>query len=294
MICQKDALQALHALAYSETAGVRPIKRARMVLACIGGETRQSVANRFQTPVRAVAAWCDRFARSGVNGLLDKPRRGRPPLYDAEFRAAVLQLLDGPPPAGRKGWSGTSIAMRLHVPTTAVFRLLRREGICLSQRPAGTQPPRYLAQRAYVQHLLAVEPGSEPASAPWMVLSSVCLPGQESSVERIACGDWRTAGCRDAGPGGADDQALQHLRVLAQDDGESNLRLAERARMVLAALGEQPVREIARSFQTSGYTVRFWKNRFKSSGVLGLLDMPRRGRPPAARRLALGNGNTDP
>lgn len=296
---QKDALQALHALAYSETAGKRQIKRARMVLACIHGETTRAVADRFQTPASTVAVWCDRFARSGVNGLLDKPRSGRPIRYNTEFRTAVLQLLDEPPPTGRDGWNGASISEHLQVSATAVSRLLRKEGICLSQHNANTHPPRYLAQRTCLQQLLAVEPEIDQRAQSVTTLKAVNTLTHTPKplvrafcLERIAYRDGHTEQHKKTEEVVDNTWSLQRLQMLAQHT-ESDLRLADRARMVLAAIDAQPIREIARSFKTSGYTVRFWLNRFKSSGVFGLLDMPRSGRPPVIGRLALGKANRD-
>jgi hypothetical protein len=65
---------------------------------------------------------------------MDLPRNGRPVQYDAEFRNSVLNLLETPPPAGQARWDGGSVAKALGVSDDAVWRLLRKEGICLSRQ----------------------------------------------------------------------------------------------------------------------------------------------------------------
>ena len=105
-----------------------------MVTACLSGELIQDIAGRFHTRPNTVIFWRDRFIGSGVDGLMDLPRSGRPAHYKDDFRNSVLTLLEKPPPAGYAHWDGGSIAEALGVSDDAVWRLLRREGICLSSQ----------------------------------------------------------------------------------------------------------------------------------------------------------------
>src|SRR5205823_5180796 len=84
--------------------------------------------------VPAVRKWRGRFARSGLESLKDKPRSGKPPKYDEAFRRRVLAALEEPPPAGQSTWDGPSLAAHLAVSDDAIWRLLRREGICLQRQ----------------------------------------------------------------------------------------------------------------------------------------------------------------
>ncbi|WP_130470894.1 helix-turn-helix domain-containing protein [Candidatus Magnetaquicoccus inordinatus] len=129
--CDLESLQQLEALVRSKKSEFRLVERARMVMACLKGAAIREVAERFQTTTNTVIFWRDRFAQSGVEGLTDMPRSGRPARYDTEFRETVLRLLDMPPPNGRTRWSGVAIANALQVSDDAVSRLLRREGIRL-------------------------------------------------------------------------------------------------------------------------------------------------------------------
>ena len=58
------------------------------------------------------------------------------------------------------------------------------------------------------------------------------------------------------------------------------VRLAERARVLLAAREGRRVSELVRLLGLSGPTVRLWITRFNAQGLEGLQDAPRSGRPP--------------
>jgi transposase len=67
-------------------------------------------------------------------GLRDLPRPGKPRTYKEDFRLRVLQILEKPPPKGQAVWDGPSLARHLGASDDAVWRVLRREGICLSRQ----------------------------------------------------------------------------------------------------------------------------------------------------------------
>ena len=115
--CSEDDRTQLEALARSRTSEARLVDRARMVTACLGGELIQDIAGRFHTRPNTVIFWRDRFIGSGVDGLMDLPRSGRPAHYKDDFRNSVLTLLEKPPPAGHAHWDGGSIAEALGVMT---------------------------------------------------------------------------------------------------------------------------------------------------------------------------------
>lgn len=131
--CSEQDRVQLDAFVHSRTSEARLVERAKMVHACLEGEPIQEIARRFQTRPNTVILWRDRFASAGVDGLMDMPRSGRPVCYDDDFRNSVLKLLETPPPAGFANWDGGLVAKELGVSNDAVWRLLRKEGICLSR-----------------------------------------------------------------------------------------------------------------------------------------------------------------
>ena len=109
------------------------VERARIVLACLEGKEIQQVAAETGASIPTVSKWRKRFAQSGISGLRDQPRAGKPPTYDAGFRDRVLALLEQPPPPGLGHWDGREVARALGASVHAVWRLLRREGIYLQR-----------------------------------------------------------------------------------------------------------------------------------------------------------------
>lgn len=108
-------------------------ERARIVLACLEGKEIQQVAREMGKSIPTVSKWRRRFSHDGVSGLRDRPRSGKPPVYDAGFRDRVLALLEQPPPTGLGHWDGRAVAAALGASVHAVWRLLRREGIYLQR-----------------------------------------------------------------------------------------------------------------------------------------------------------------
>jgi transposase len=81
-----------------------------------------------------VIKWRDRFTKEGIGGLFDRPRAGKPRQYSDKFRNEVLATLELPPPPGQAQWDGPALAHELNASKDAVWRVLRKERICLSRQ----------------------------------------------------------------------------------------------------------------------------------------------------------------
>lgn len=68
------------------------------------------------------------------NGLRDAPRPGAPRVYDETFRNRVLATLEQPPPSGQATWDGPAGAAVVRGSVHAVWRVLRKEGLCLQRQ----------------------------------------------------------------------------------------------------------------------------------------------------------------
>jgi transposase len=132
--CAEADRQALEQLAFSRAESRAIAERAQMVLGCLDGKQISEIAQAFRTRPNTVIKWRDRFAHQGLTGLRDAPRPGPTPVYGAAFRKRVLALLETAPPAALAGWDGTSVAALLKCPPHAVWRVLRKEGICLRRQ----------------------------------------------------------------------------------------------------------------------------------------------------------------
>lgn len=132
--CTDEQLARLKALAASRSAELRLVERARMVLRCIDGEAINAIAADLKTKPNTVITWRDRFIAQGVDGLRDRPRSGKPPTYTDTFRQRVLAALEQEPPPGQATWDGPTLAKHLGASSAAVWRVLRKEGICLQRQ----------------------------------------------------------------------------------------------------------------------------------------------------------------
>ena len=78
--------------------------RARIVLAAADGATNVAVAEQVGVTKQTVGKWRARFIESGVQGLLDEPRVGRPrEVGDETVEQIIVEALENPPPRGATG-----------------------------------------------------------------------------------------------------------------------------------------------------------------------------------------------
>src|SRR6266404_4474240 len=96
--CSAEVKNHLLATSKSRTEEVRAVERARIILACLDGKEIQQVARELEISVPTVSKWRKRFAQRGLDGLRDRPRPGKPPVYGPAFRDRVLALLEKSPP----------------------------------------------------------------------------------------------------------------------------------------------------------------------------------------------------
>ena len=132
--CSEQDKQMLQQLAGSRTEEARLVERAKIILKCLQGERVHKIAKDLQVRPNTVIEWRRRFEKEGIEGLKDQPRSGKPARYGAVFRGEVLNALELPPPAGQARWDGPAVAKHLDTSVHAVWRLLRKEGICLSRQ----------------------------------------------------------------------------------------------------------------------------------------------------------------
>ena len=152
----------LEAIVSGRTNEARLVQRATIVLLCGQGMPIKQIAEKLDIRPNTVIDWRKRFEKEGIEGLQDKPRTGKPLTYDKAFRNAVLQTLEEPPPHGLAVWDGPSIAAHLKASKDAVWRLLRKEGICLSRQRSWciSTDPEFVPKAADIIGLYLNPPGN--------------------------------------------------------------------------------------------------------------------------------------
>src|ERR1700688_1291738 len=111
--------KVLEACCRSPVTLQRDLKRARIVLLAAAGRSTRSIAKEVGVQPRIVSLWRHRYADRGLEGLQDKPRPGKQPIYTKAPRQRTSTLL-----AGELG----------DVDVQYVRRFLRRNKIALSAR----------------------------------------------------------------------------------------------------------------------------------------------------------------
>ena len=102
------------------------VERARIVLASADRHSAQQVAQRIGVSRPTVWRWQQRFAESGVEGLLrDKTRKpGKAPIA-AETTARVVALTCTAPPHQATHWTGRAMAKAIGISVGSVQRIWR-------------------------------------------------------------------------------------------------------------------------------------------------------------------------
>src|ERR1700757_419575 len=79
-LSRKDR-KVLEACCRSPMTLQRDLKRARIVLLAADGRSTRSIAKEVGVQPRIVSLWRNRYADQGLEGLQDKPRPGKQPIY---------------------------------------------------------------------------------------------------------------------------------------------------------------------------------------------------------------------
>jgi transposase len=91
-----DALPTLDTC-LKHTKDARVFRRAQAVRNVVKGQRLQTVSDTLQFTYSALRKWVYRFAHQGTQGLVDRPRSGRPPKVTCELERYLNHLVDQDP-----------------------------------------------------------------------------------------------------------------------------------------------------------------------------------------------------
>ena len=94
--CPETALPTLETV-LKETKEVRVFRRAQAVREVVKGQRLQNVSDALQFTYSALRKWVHRFAHQGVQGLVDRPRPGRPAKVTCALEKHLNHLVDQDP-----------------------------------------------------------------------------------------------------------------------------------------------------------------------------------------------------
>ncbi len=105
--------------------------RIRAMIALIMGIGREQVSRLFGVEARTVRRWIRSFNVSGLEGLLDKPKSGRPRKIPKSQVSVCRYLLDHPASVGESHWTAVRFhgylrkEMQIEAGYSTVIRFLR-------------------------------------------------------------------------------------------------------------------------------------------------------------------------
>ena len=80
-----------------QTREARVFRRAQAVREVVKGQRLQTLSDALSFTSSALRTWVYRFASQGVQGLVDRPRSGRPPKMTCELEKHLNRLIDQDP-----------------------------------------------------------------------------------------------------------------------------------------------------------------------------------------------------
>jgi len=127
-----------------QTKEARIFRRAQAVREVVQGHRLQTVSDSLHFTYSALRKWVHRFANQGVQGLVDRPRPGRPPTVTCELARHLDRLVDQDPlqhGSSHAQWSCQELASVL---TRQTGVHLSRESVrdVLKKKTSATAAPR--------------------------------------------------------------------------------------------------------------------------------------------------------
>lgn len=92
-IAELTALEEL----YRQTKEADVRSRCQMILLCNEGLSPPKIAAKVRFHRRTVTRYIQRYEAEGIDGLLTRPRSGRPPKATEEYKALLLQAVEQAP-----------------------------------------------------------------------------------------------------------------------------------------------------------------------------------------------------
>jgi transposase len=136
-----QALPALDTF-LKQTKEARIFRRAQAVREVVQGHRLQTVADSRHLTYSALRKWGHRFANQGVQGLVERPRPGRPPKVTCALAPHLERLVDHDPlqhGSSHSQWSWQALASVLTRQTGG--QLSRESGRAVLKKRRQLQPP---------------------------------------------------------------------------------------------------------------------------------------------------------
>ena len=119
---EADVVKELRRRSRSTTIGVRDRERAKIILQRLDGVGVEAVAAQLNTTPKRVSMWSRRFETAGLDGLDERPGRGRKASIPTARLARVVTEATRPP-NGTARWSIRSMSRYAGISASSVQRI---------------------------------------------------------------------------------------------------------------------------------------------------------------------------
>lgn len=117
--------ETLVTISRSPSKDHRSVIRSKIILMLADGSSYDDVQAEFKVGREAIAKWKKRYIESGIDGLQDLERPGKPPVYTEADKARVIQKACSKPEGGYTNWSQRRIASELGMSQSTVQKMLK-------------------------------------------------------------------------------------------------------------------------------------------------------------------------
>jgi len=132
-----ETLQQMHAHHPSRRARMR----AHSLLLSHQRYPIPQIARLYQVDPRRVSVWIDRWQTWGLVGLYDRPRSGRPTIFNADEQQQVYEFLDDAPKDVKKVVEAMEQKTRKRVSTKTIKRFIKKSHIGKRIKKSPAQAP---------------------------------------------------------------------------------------------------------------------------------------------------------
>ena len=130
IVLDADTREKLEELAGSRSKPVRLAQRSRIILLAATGMDNETIGAELNITRQKVGRWRSRFAALGFDGILQEEQRsGRPRVYGARKRAAIVRITLEEKPANATQWSLASMSAKAGVSPSTVGRIWKAHGL---------------------------------------------------------------------------------------------------------------------------------------------------------------------
>ena len=115
----------LERIVRSRTLEASLVQRAQIILLASEGYSNNKIATEYGWKAHTIGKWRKRYEASGIEGLKDQPRSGRPTEITEKEKKRIVTKVCSQPPKGLSRWSVRTLARELSLPPTNVHSILK-------------------------------------------------------------------------------------------------------------------------------------------------------------------------